>query len=200
MSEQGPPDAVMEFWDTFIEDVEATAQEYRESGWEVLELHPGDITPQPDPLHQSLTEADEPESEYSEPDEPAADDPAEDAAVDPSEERLGFDVLVPDDEFESLESVVDGAFEATSYETYHADRGEASFVLVVERDEQEETAIFVPIYHSPANAQLLQERSVEREVIHLYLRPLSRRRVVTFSHDEPELFFGEEPNATEQSG
>lgn len=194
MSEQGPPDAVMEFWDTFIEDVEATAEEYRESGWDVLELHPGDIAPQPDPLHQSMTAADE-EEETLEDAEPLDGEPSEDTAADPSEERLGFDILVPDDEFELLESTVDGSFEATSYETYHADRGEASFVLIVERNEQEEQAIFVPIHYSPSNAQLLRERSGERGVIHLYLRPLSRRRVVTFSHDEPALFFGDDPNA-----
>jgi len=34
----------MEFWDDIIADMEATADEYEEAGWETLQLHPGDVT------------------------------------------------------------------------------------------------------------------------------------------------------------
>jgi hypothetical protein len=44
MSEHNPFDRVVEPWEAVIEDMEATAAEYREAGWEVLELHPGDVT------------------------------------------------------------------------------------------------------------------------------------------------------------
>jgi hypothetical protein len=44
MSEHNPFDRVVEPWEAVTEDMEATAEEYREAGWEVLELHPGDVT------------------------------------------------------------------------------------------------------------------------------------------------------------
>jgi hypothetical protein len=45
---ENPPshlETVVEFWEDVIEDMEATAAEYREDEWDVLELHPGDVTP-----------------------------------------------------------------------------------------------------------------------------------------------------------
>lgn len=35
----------MNYWDRVIEDMEATAEEYEEEGWETHQLHPGDIHP-----------------------------------------------------------------------------------------------------------------------------------------------------------
>lgn len=37
-------DSVVEQWEAVIDDMEATANDYRESGWTVVELHPGDVT------------------------------------------------------------------------------------------------------------------------------------------------------------
>jgi hypothetical protein len=36
--------ATKEFWGDVVADMEATAVEYRDRGWETLELHPGDVT------------------------------------------------------------------------------------------------------------------------------------------------------------
>lgn len=36
--------SVLEQWEAVIDDMEATANDYRSSGWTVVELHPGDIT------------------------------------------------------------------------------------------------------------------------------------------------------------
>ena len=44
MSEHNPFDRVVEPWEAVMGDMEATAAEYREAGWETLELHPGDVT------------------------------------------------------------------------------------------------------------------------------------------------------------
>lgn len=33
-----------EFWDDVVADMEATAAEYEDDGWETLQLHPGDVT------------------------------------------------------------------------------------------------------------------------------------------------------------
>jgi len=61
----GDAAGIREHWDDLVDDVAATAEGLREEGWDVLELHPGDVT--------VVTGA-----------------------------RSGFDVLVPDDEFETL--------------------------------------------------------------------------------------------------
>jgi hypothetical protein len=44
MSEHNPFDRVVEPWEAVMGDMEATAEEYREADWGVLELHPGDVT------------------------------------------------------------------------------------------------------------------------------------------------------------
>ena len=44
MTDEYPP-AVADRWDDVLADARATAAEYREDGWDVLELHPGDVTP-----------------------------------------------------------------------------------------------------------------------------------------------------------
>lgn len=47
----GVDDAAVEAWDRVVEDMAATAAEYRDDGWAVVELHPGDVTPLP-PDHE----------------------------------------------------------------------------------------------------------------------------------------------------
>lgn len=39
-----PSSPLLEHWDDLMGDVAATADIYREEGWDVLELHPGDVT------------------------------------------------------------------------------------------------------------------------------------------------------------
>lgn len=40
---ENPFDRVAGSWDAVVADMEATAGEYREAGWNVLELHPSDV-------------------------------------------------------------------------------------------------------------------------------------------------------------
>lgn len=42
-----PLTGVLDVWEGVVEDMEATAAEYRDEGWETLELHPGDVTALP---------------------------------------------------------------------------------------------------------------------------------------------------------
>ncbi|WP_332899282.1 MULTISPECIES: DUF7529 family protein [unclassified Haladaptatus] len=39
------PGAVTEYWDTLISDMEATAKQYRDSGWSVVTVNPGQVFP-----------------------------------------------------------------------------------------------------------------------------------------------------------
>jgi hypothetical protein len=40
----GAAEAVRRHWDDLVDDMAVTADEYRAAGWDVLELHPGDVT------------------------------------------------------------------------------------------------------------------------------------------------------------
>lgn len=39
------PPAVADRWEALLEDSQATAAEYRDQSWDVLVIHPGDVTP-----------------------------------------------------------------------------------------------------------------------------------------------------------
>ncbi len=43
-AEPNVPSEAMSFWERLIDDMAATAQEYREQGWRAIELHPGDVS------------------------------------------------------------------------------------------------------------------------------------------------------------
>ena len=51
MTGRGTGEPVPDFWEEVVDDMEATAAEYRENGWEPTEIHPGDITALP-PDHE----------------------------------------------------------------------------------------------------------------------------------------------------
>lgn len=38
-----PAASAMPYWERVLEDMEATAAEYRDRGWQVVEIHPGDV-------------------------------------------------------------------------------------------------------------------------------------------------------------
>ncbi|AHG01808.1 hypothetical protein HALLA_00525 (plasmid) [Halostagnicola larsenii XH-48] len=162
-------------WEAFVADAESIADEYREDDWSVLELHPGDVAPQPGPS-----------------DRPSIDDETNDYE---SEYRsIGFDVVVPDDEFEELKDRLGTGFTVSRYEVYQA----SGFSLIAELDDDQREAVFVPLYYAPDTVERLERLALERGRIDATVRPLSRRRVVSFSHDEPSLFF-ELPSDTAQS-
>lgn len=149
MSETNPFDRVVEPWEAVMEDMEATAAEYREDGFSVIELHPGDVT---------IT------------DEP------------------GFDVLVPDDEYDELEAI---ATESTfdSYEVYRAEQSEIAFILLVLRDSEVGWAVCCPIYYDEREADGFQRRAREAGALSTHVRPLADDRGVTFTHENPTHFF-----------
>lgn len=51
MTGRGTKETVPDFWEEVVDDMEATAAEYRENGWDTIEVHPGDITALP-PDHE----------------------------------------------------------------------------------------------------------------------------------------------------
>lgn len=140
---------IREHWDDLVGDMEATAEAFRERGWEVLELHPGDVT-----------------------------------AV--SGDRWGFDVLVPDDEFARLAEWVETC-EFDEHDVYRA-TSRLVFVLVVLQDADGQRAVCCPLYYGPEAADGLRELAEREGRIYTHVRRLSEE-YVTFTHENPDLFF-----------
>lgn len=168
MNERGSADAgggedhplagIVDRWEAVIDDMETTATEYREDDWDVVELHPGDVTPLP----------------------PARGGEALD------DDRVGLDILVPDNEFEAVEAAsADATFD--SYEAYRAQVGSVVFAVVAVEATASELAVLVPLYYRAADAREMSNRALERGHIDLFVRPLADDRRVVFTQEEPAL-------------
>ncbi|MFC6786645.1 hypothetical protein ACFQFH_12355 [Halobaculum halobium] len=152
-----------EFWDDVMADMEATAEEYREAGWDVLELHPGDVTPLPN-VSTDGTGID----------------------VD----RTGFDVLLPGDEFAAARELVEETEEPfDEYEAYRAQQSEVVFLVVVMKAEAAGQAVAFPLYYAERQAAPMLERADAAGELRAYLRPLDDSDRVVFSLAEPETLY-----------
>jgi hypothetical protein len=169
-----PLSGVTALWDETIADMEATAAEFREAGWETVELHPGAVTQLP---------AGETEDGYL-------------------DARVGLDVLVPGNEFEAVTDAVGGIDAeddqetAVSYDEYEAFRAQANdvvFLVVVMKSPETERAVLVPVYYDVQDADETLTRVREREEMRLFVRPLDDSERVVFTQQEPDALLPEEP-------
>jgi hypothetical protein len=173
MDSETPPDPednpfprVVGPWEQVIEDMKATADRYREAGWEVVELHPGDVhvmTGEP----RTLAEQQE---EYE-----------------PPPQRLGLDVVVPGDEYDHLRDVVAGR-EFDSDEVFRATEGGIVFLLIGLESRAEDAVVFVPAYYELADVEDLRRVAAEHG-LYTNVRPLTGEEVVTFTHADPGPMF-----------
>jgi len=153
--EAHPLSGVLAFWEDVTDDMEATAAEYREAGWDVLTLHPGDVTALP-PTDADGTGSDE----------------------------FGLDVLVPGDEFREVQALVAEA-DFDAYEAYRAQQNDTVFLVVVMQAESAGRAVAFPVYYSLREAERMIERARETGEMHTFVRPLSADRRVEFTQQEP---------------
>jgi hypothetical protein len=107
---------------------------------------------------------------------------------------FGLDVLAPGEEFEALETLTETATFDTSH-VYRTDDGAARLLVVVvegtlpESADGDDVAVVVPAFLSLDRAGPLQQRAREEGVMYTHVRPLSDDARVTFTHDDPALFF-----------
>lgn len=167
--EPDPFDRVVEPWQAVVEDMEGLAAEYREIGWEVLELHPGDVA--------TLDGGGD-----------SGDDGDDGTGGDSEDDRHGLEVLVPDPEFEELEAWIEEGARFGSYEVYRTTEDEVVFLLVVLTDEATERAVCVPAYYETSSVETLRTCAEHDGVFFTYVRRLQRDRVITFTGDDPGLF------------
>lgn len=146
-----PIGSVSEQWEAVIDDMEATASDYRSAGWTVIELHPGDVTVISGKQH-------------------------------------GFDVLVPDNEFDQLQAAVSGT-EFDNTELYRAQDEGVTFVLAVTVDTESEVAVCCPLYFDRQNAMELYEQADSG--LTTAIRTLADEQTISIDYDDPGLFFPE---------
>lgn len=107
-----------------------------------------------------------------------------------AESNRGFDVLVPDDEFERLREWIDAdAF--PDHDVYRAEAG-ITFLLVVAKDEAAERAVCCPLYYDEQGGKLLRQLAREDGELWTHVRRLSEE-FVHLRHDDPEPFLPPEP-------
>lgn len=158
--EQGTPTGVFDSWDAVVSDMEATAAEYREDGWTVVELHPGDVT--------TLTGNHERVDRYG-----------FDLVV-PADEAAAVHDLVEAD---------DAAFDACSvYRAVRS--GVVFLVVAVEDPAREVAVVYPAYYDSDdEQASEMLEVATRQGEMRAHVRDLGTERISTFTHDDPSLFF-----------
>jgi hypothetical protein len=105
-----------------------------------------------------------------------------------SRNRRGFDVLVPDDEFETLRDwVAEAAF--PEHRVYRAEAGMV-FLLVVLDDPDADLAVCCPLYYEPSEAETLRELATVDGELRTHVRRLSDSSV-TLTHEDVEPFLPE---------
>jgi len=105
-----------------------------------------------------------------------------------SRSRRGFDVLVPDDEFETLQAwVAEAAF--PEHRVYRAVAGTV-FLLVVLNDPDAGLAVCCPLYYEPSQAETLRELAEADGELRTHVRRLSES-YVTLTHEDVEPFLPE---------
>jgi len=169
MDEAADPEAnpfgrVVGHWDRVLDDMAATAASYRDAGRTVLELHPGDVTlltGEPRTLAETK------------------------GAHDPGPRDVGFDVVVPGDEFERLQATVDDR-ELDRYELFRA-TGDGLVFLLVAMEYGDNLAVLVPLYYDQTDRADL-ERIAREHGLSTHVRPLDESAVVTIAHTDPTPF------------
>ncbi|ELZ27753.1 hypothetical protein C475_07525 [Halosimplex carlsbadense 2-9-1] len=179
MRDKGPADPaenpfhrVTADWRAVVEDMHATASDYREAGWTAVTVHPGDVT--------VLTG--EPRT--------AAEQTGE---SEPEPRRLGFDVVVPGDEFEAFQAAMaDRSIEEC---TVFAATGSGVVYLVVALEAADrETVGIVPLYYDESDREALVDAAREYG-LYTHVRPLQDDTVVTVEHEAFDPFFPEVDSA-----
>lgn len=163
--ESNPFDRVVGHWDQVIDDMAATAAEYRDDGRAAIELHPGDVT--------VLTGEPRTMAEQT-------------GDYEPDARRLGFDVVVPGDEFQRLTDALDGRA-VDRCEVFRA-AGDGMVFLLVALECGEALAVLVPLYYDRSDLGDLRQVAADHG-LYSHIRPLSDDEVVTVAHDDPDPFF-----------
>uniref|UniRef100_A0A7D6CSV0 Uncharacterized protein n=1 Tax=Natrinema zhouii TaxID=1710539 RepID=A0A7D6CSV0_9EURY len=148
-------------WDDLLEDARAIAEEYREDGGWDAVVL-----------------------------EPNAISPVEES------ERTGLDVTVTAEEYEVVESLIEeGDVTISAADVYYRplteEGSDRRVALAVERDEETETAVFVPLSYDIGDCRSVFETALVEEELLIHVTADPENGWVSFSHDDPSLFLEE---------
>lgn len=99
-----------------------------------------------------------------------------------SAERLGVDVVLSGEEYETLETTV-AAHEFTDVEVFRAVREGMVYLLIVERAPEAQTVVFVPAYYALQGTETTRETVRDEDELTLFCRRLTDTYVL-FRHTE----------------
>jgi hypothetical protein len=114
------------------------------------------------------------------------------------DDEFGLDVLVPDNEFEELEELMDGGVSFDAFEAYRALADGLVFAVIVMEDRGNETAVLYPVYYDVQGAEEMLDDAMEAGKMYSFVRTLSEDRI-RFTHDDPSLFQPPEESEGESS-
>lgn len=121
-----------------------------------------------------------------------------------TDDRVGFRAIVGDEEYDAVERVVrrpEVAF--TAVDVYRQTEGRTTVVLAVERDDESQTAVLVPLYYERPEARSVVETALADGRLLVYVETAGGDTWVVFSHDDPSLFVENveefEPGRTEEA-
>ena len=106
---------------------------------------------------------------------------------DEDDPEFGLNVLVPDDEFEAVEDLVEGGVTFDCYEVFRALADGLVLFVVAMEDHDEEVAVLYPAYYDAQNAQGMLAAAKQAGEMRTYVRTLQRDRI-EFTHEEPANF------------
>jgi len=113
-----------------------------------------------------------------------------------SEERVGLDVTVSADEYDVVAGLIDDRdVTITAADVYYRPLAEEEtdqrVALAVERDDDSETAIFVPLAYDITAVRSVFETALLEEQLLVHVLADPDDSWVSFSHDDPSLFLEE---------
>lgn len=150
------PQRLVKKWGNVLDELEQTAEAYREDGWTTHELHPGHV-----------------------------------AVLPPTSDRTGFDLLVPDNEFDVVVETESMPFD--EFKIYRESEDGIEYCLVIAENHGERVAVFIPIYYEYPAVDHLVEEWRDVGYVRLHVHPLSKEKgILRYQLDDPELLFPHE--------
>ncbi|UPV75979.1 hypothetical protein M0R89_07940 [Halorussus limi] len=114
------------------------------------------------------------------------------------DDRFGIDVLVPDDEFAELESLLEGEVSFDSYEAFRAMADGLVLFVVAMEDPDAEVAVLYPAYYDAENARGMLAAAEQAGEMRTYVRTLTNEQV-EFTHEDPENFAPQVDGETDEA-
>lgn len=104
------------------------------------------------------------------------------------DDRLGLDVLVPDNQYESIEQLIESGIELDNYHVYRsADAGIAYLIVILEDSTEQVVVAYPAFYQLDEKASSMFDEAQVEGAISTYFRTLSGD-YIELRHDDPSLF------------